>query len=157
LALALAGAAALPGSGIPLTLKPLDEAGYNALVKQHAGKVVLMDIWAAWCEPCRAETQDLLKISKQFGPQGLDYVTVTLDSPGELSYAEKYLHRNGVPFPAYYRKTKNEDAWVHNVHPQWTGTLPALFLYDRHGNLARAFIGTATPEALSSAIRELLK
>jgi thiol-disulfide isomerase/thioredoxin len=147
----------LAASAAELTLKPLDEAGYNAMLKQHAGKVVLMDIWAAWCEPCRAETQDLVKISKEFGPKGMDYVTVTIDGAGELSYAEKYLHRNNVPFPAYYRKTTNEDAWVHNVHPQWTGTLPALFLYDRSGKLARAFIGSAPPATLEAAIRELLR
>jgi thiol-disulfide isomerase/thioredoxin len=147
---------AVAASAADLTLKPLDEAGYNALLKQHAGKVVLMDIWAAWCEPCRAETPDLVKLAKQLGPKGLDYVTVTLDLPGELSYAEKYLHRNAVPFPAYYRKTKDEDAWVHNVHPQWTGTLPALFLYDRSGKLARAFIGSAPPATLEAAIRQLL-
>jgi thiol-disulfide isomerase/thioredoxin len=148
---------AITASAAELTLKPLDEAGYNALIKRHSGKVVLMDIWAAWCEPCRAETQDLVKLSKELGTKGLDYVTVTIDGPGELSYAEKYLRRNGSPFPAYYRKTKNEDAWVRNIHPQWTGTLPALFLYDRNGRLARAFIGSATPEVLSAAIRELLK
>ena len=91
---------AIAASAAVLTLKPLDEAGYNAMLKQHAGKVVLMDIWAAWCEPCRAETPDLVKIAKQLGPKGLDYVTVTIDGAGELSYAEKYLHRNAVPFPA---------------------------------------------------------
>jgi len=139
-----------------LTLKPVDEAGYNALVQQHAGKVVLMDIWAAWCEPCRAETPELVKLSKSLGPKGLDYVTVTIDRPGELSYAEKFLHRNLVPFPAYYRKTTNDDAWVHNVNPQWTGTLPALFLYDRKGRLAKSLIGSAPPEVIESAIRELL-
>jgi thiol-disulfide isomerase/thioredoxin len=138
------------------TLTPIDEAGYSALVQQHAGKVILMDIWAAWCEPCRAETPALVKLSKQLGPRGLDYVTVTLDSPGELSYAEKFLHRNLVPFPAYYRKTENEDTWVHNVNPQWTGTLPALFLYDRKGRLAKSFIGSAPPDVIESAIRELL-
>lgn len=139
----------------PITLKPIDESGYTALVKQHAGKVILMDIWAAWCEPCRAETPELVKLSQKLGPKGLDYVTVTIDSPGELSYAEKFLRRNAVPFPAYYRKTTNEDAWLHNVNPQWTGTLPALFLYDRKGVLAKSFIGAAPPEVIEAAIRGL--
>jgi thiol-disulfide isomerase/thioredoxin len=138
------------------SLKPIDEAGYNTLIQKHAGKVVLMDIWAAWCEPCRAETPDLVKLSAKLGPKGLDYVTVTIDNPAELSYAEKFLHKNAVPFPAYYRKTKNEDAWVHNVNAQWTGTLPALFLYDRKGRLAKSFIGSAPPDAIEAAIRELL-
>ncbi len=138
------------------TLKPIDEAGYNALVKQHAGKVVLMDIWAAWCEPCRAETPDLVKLAKKLAPKGLDYVTVTIDSPGELSYAEKFLHKNLVPFPAYYRETKDADAWVRNVNPQWTGTLPALFLYDRNGKLARSLIGSASLEVIEKGVEELL-
>ena len=138
------------------TLKPIDESGYNALVKQHAGKVILMDIWAAWCEPCRAETPDLVRLSKKLRPKGLDYVTVTIDNPAELSYAEKYLRKNMVPFPAYYRQTKNEDAWVSNVNPQWTGTLPALFLYDRNGKLAKSFIGSAPPQTIERAIDEIL-
>ena len=142
--------------GAVLTLKPIDESGYNALVKQHAGRVVLMDIWAAWCEPCRAEMPDLVKLSKQLAPKGLDYVTVSIDSPGELSYAEKFLRRNLVPFPAYYRKSRDEDGWIRNVNPQWTGTLPAVFLYDRSGKLAHSYIGTQPPGTIESAIRELL-
>ena len=140
-----------------LTLKPIDQTGYNALVKQHAGKVILMDIWAAWCEPCREEMPDLVKLSKELRTKGVAYVTVTIDSPGELSYAEKFLHKNLVPFPSYYRKAKDEDAWVRNVSPQWTGTLPALFLYDRSGKLARTFIGSQPPGTIEAAVRELLR
>ena len=143
-------------SAAELALKPLDEGGYNALVKRHAGKVILMDIWAAWCEPCRAETPELVKLSRQLAPKGLAYVTVTIDSPAELSYAEKFLRKSASPFPAYYRQSKDADAWVRNVHPQWTGTLPALFLYDRSGKMARTFIGATPIATLEGAVRELL-
>ena len=141
----------------PLTLKPIDEAGYNALLKQHAGKIIVMDIWAAWCEPCRMEMPDLVQMSKRLAPKGVDLVTVTIDNPAELSYAEKFLHKNNVPFPSYYRKTKDEDAWVHNVHPQWTGTLPAMFIYDKSGKLATAMIGSQPIAKIEATIAELQK
>src|SRR6266849_1256166 len=79
-----------------LALRPVDEAGYQALVKQQAGKVVLIDLWAAWCEGCRVEMPELVKMAKRYAPQGLKYITVTIDSPAELSYAEKFLKRQGV-------------------------------------------------------------
>jgi thiol-disulfide isomerase/thioredoxin len=155
--LILLSASAAVAAAAELTLKPIDQAGYRALLKRHAGKVIIMDIWAAWCEPCRDEMPQLARLQKQLASRGVDYVTVTLDSPGELSYAEKFLRKNLVPFPAYYRKTKDEDDWVRNVSPQWTGTLPALFLYDRRGNLAKTFIGGQPPGTIDAAVLELLK
>jgi thiol-disulfide isomerase/thioredoxin len=139
-----------------LTLRPVDEPGYRAVLKENSGKVVLMDIWAAWCEPCRAATPELVKIAKQLGPQGFRYVTVTVDDPGELAYAEKFLRAQNVPFPAYYRQAKNVDRWIQAVDPQWRGSLPALFLYDRKGKRAKSFIGSTPAPMVEAAIRELL-
>jgi len=141
----------------PLLLKPVDEAGYQQLLKQNAGKVVLVDIWAAWCEPCRAMMPETAKLAKRLAPEGFRYITVTIDNPEELNYAQKFLLKTGAPFPGYYRKAKDDEAFIKAVDARWSGSLPALFLYDRQGHKAKSYIGAVPVSQLESDIRELLR
>jgi thiol-disulfide isomerase/thioredoxin len=139
-----------------LLLKPVDESGYQQLLKANAGKVVLVDIWAAWCEPCRAMMPETAKMAKRLAPEGFKYITVTIDNPEELNYAQKFLRKTGAPFPGYYRKAKDDEAWVKAVDARWTGSLPALFLYDRQGKKVKSYIGAVPASQLEADIRALL-
>lgn len=153
--LLLAAALAL-ALGAQAKLIPLDENAYHGLVKQQAGKVVLVDFWAGWCEPCREEMPALVKLARRYGPQGLQFLTVSIDSPAELAYAEKFLRSRNVPFPSYYKSAKKDEDFINSVDPLWSGALPALFFYSREGKLVRSYIGETEAATVEAAIRELL-
>ena len=52
-------------------LKPLNESGYQKVVAESKGKVVLVDFWATWCKPCRAELPQLAKLDGRLKAKGL--------------------------------------------------------------------------------------
>lgn len=137
-------------------LLPLDEAVYQKLIASAKGKVLLVNFWATWCEPCRAEMPALAKLAASFRAQGFQLVTVSADEPEDEAAARQFLRQSGVQGPAYLKRVKNDDAFIASVDPKWSGALPALILFNRAGRKARAFTGETDLKALEAAIRELL-
>jgi cytochrome c biogenesis protein CcmG, thiol:disulfide interchange protein DsbE len=136
-------------------LTPVDEAGYTKLVAAHKGKVVLVDFWATWCEPCRAEMPQLVKLEQRLRARGFELVTISADEPEQEVAAVKVLKADGVADPAYLKKAADDDKFSAAIDAKWGGALPALFLYDRNGKKARSFIGATTMRDLEAAIEKL--
>jgi thiol-disulfide isomerase/thioredoxin len=144
------------GSLIPLTLVPVDEAGFQRLVNSHRGKVVVYDFWATWCAPCRAELPQLVKLEAKLRSQGVELITISADEPEQKAAAEKFIQKFGVPRPAYLKQAADDDHFINAIDPKWSGALPALFLYDKSGHKVRSFIGETDMAALEAAIHKLL-
>jgi thiol-disulfide isomerase/thioredoxin len=154
LALILLAASALPlAAQQPLT--PLDEAGYRKTVAAAKGKVVLVDFWATWCVPCREEMPKLVALANKYKGK-LELITVSADEPDQAKGAAAFIAKQGAPLPAYIKRVKDEDRFMKSLDPQWSGALPALFLYDRQGRQAKSFIGETDMPALEAALRKLL-
>jgi thiol-disulfide isomerase/thioredoxin len=140
----------------PLTLTPINEAGFQKLVNSHKGKVVLYDFWATWCAPCRAELPQLVKLEAKLRSQGVEMVTISADEPEQKAAAEKFIQKFGVQGPAYLRQADSDDHFINAIDPKWSGALPALFLYDKAGHKVRSFIGETEMATLEAAIHKLL-
>jgi cytochrome c biogenesis protein CcmG, thiol:disulfide interchange protein DsbE len=141
--------------GAQSKLTPVDEAGYAKLVAAHKGKIVLVDFWATWCEPCRAEMPQLVKLEQKLRARGFELVTVSADEPEQEAAASKVLKADGVSGPGYLKKAADDDKFIGAIDSKWGGALPALFLYDRSGKKARSFIGETPMKDLEAAIEKL--
>jgi thiol-disulfide isomerase/thioredoxin len=137
-------------------LLPLDEIVFNRVIAENKGKVVLFDFWATWCEPCRAELPQLLKLERKWHDRGLVLVTVSADSADQQPAALKFLEHSGVRFPAFVKQVKDDDAFINAVDKKWSGALPALFLYDRSGHRVTSFVGEVEIADIEHAIDRLL-
>src|SRR5882672_7579470 len=94
----LAAATALAGPQTPKSTASrdpelIDAQGYQKLVEQFRGKPLLVTFWATWCEPCRHEYPMLNELAKQYAPQGLKVVGVSLDDDGDLILMRRFLAR----------------------------------------------------------------
>lgn len=138
-------------------LLPVDQAGYRKLLQNHAGKVLLVDFWATWCEPCRQEMPALVKLAEKYAARGFRLVTISADEAAQLSQAEQFLREQRAPFPAYYLSPRDHNAFINSVSRSWSGALPALFLYDGEGRLAASFVGETEAETVEAAIRKTLR
>jgi thiol-disulfide isomerase/thioredoxin len=143
-------------AALPSKLPPLDEAGFQKLLAANKGKVVLFDFWATWCEPCRAEMPELVKLMAQLTPKGLAVVTISADEPEDNALAVEFLKKTGYAGPAYLKMAKSDDAFINFIDPKWSGGLPAKFLYDRAGRKVKSFIGETEKAVLEAEIRKLL-
>jgi thiol-disulfide isomerase/thioredoxin len=136
---------------------PVDESTFPKLIAAHKGRVVLVNFWATWCKPCRAEMPDLVRLADKLRSRGLDVVTISTDEPEREEEARKFLAATKVPGPLYIRKAVDDDKFSPSVDASWVdGVLPALFLYDRSGKKVQAFLGEKPVSVLEAAIVKLL-
>jgi len=137
-------------------LKPMDQAGYQSLIQAHRGQVLVVNFWATWCAPCREEMPALAALEKKLRGKGLVLVTISADEPEQRKAARDFLARAKFRGPAYLRQTADDQAFIHAVSEQWSGALPATFLYDQRGRLAWSFIGETKIGTVESEVWKLL-
>jgi thiol-disulfide isomerase/thioredoxin len=137
-------------------LTPIDESGYQKMVAAHKGKVVLVDFWATWCKPCRAEMPELVKLDQKLRARGFELVTISADEPEAQPAALKVLKENNVAGVTYLKKAADDDKFADAIDSKWGGALPGLFLYDRSGKKVRSFIGETPVKDLEAAIEKIL-
>jgi thiol-disulfide isomerase/thioredoxin len=134
---------------------PVDEAGYRKLLEAGRGQILLVDFWATWCEPCRAEMPQLVALEARYRGRGLKLITVSCDEPEQEADAARFLQQHQVRGPSYIKRASSDEKFITAVDAAWSGALPALFLYDRRGRKLRSFIGETDMGALETAIRKV--
>lgn len=75
------GGSITPAPETSLDIPGLD--GTEHTIAQYKGKVVLVNFWATWCQPCRAEIPWLIELQKKYGPQGLVILGIAMDDEGK--------------------------------------------------------------------------
>ena len=140
-----------------IIVKDVDQAGLTALLKRDNGRPLLVNFWATWCEPCRDEFPDLIKIDSEYRPLGLDFITVSLDDFSEIkTEVPKFLKQMGANMPAYLLNVADPEPSIKAVDPNWGGALPATVLYDKHGKIVFKHFGRIKPEPLRAAIEKIV-
>jgi cytochrome c biogenesis protein CcmG, thiol:disulfide interchange protein DsbE len=112
---------------------PLTLAGKSEHLSDLKGKVVVLNFWATWCPPCVEETPTLNRLEKYIDSRGGMVLGVSVDEDG-AAY-EKFLKDQSVVFPTYRDATKKSAA------DYGTSIYPETYIIDRHGKIARKFIG----------------
>ncbi len=145
-----------PLVGRPAAVRAADLGGVVHDLDEARGKVRVVDFWATWCDPCRAEMPLLVRLASRYQPRGLQLVTVSCDEPEQEADAAAFVQKHGAPAPHYVRHAANDDKFINSIDRKWSGALPALFLYDRQGRLVKSFVGETDMGALEAAVKQLL-
>lgn len=138
---------AAPAPGFTLDV----HGGGKVSLSELKGKVVLMDFWATWCQPCRQSFPWMNEMLDKYSDQGLHIVAVSLDVNPRM--VEKFLHR----YPAKFQIGLDPHGKVadqYNVH-----VMPTSYLIDRNGGIHKVHRGfrlSDTP-ALEKMIQDALK
>src|SRR5678815_872606 len=86
----------------PTVVSPINTEALKGLLTQQRELPLLVNFWATFCDPCRDEFPDLVKIDKEYRPQSLEFVTVSLDDVSELKTGvPKFLDAMKATMPAY--------------------------------------------------------
>ncbi|HKV03821.1 MAG TPA: TlpA disulfide reductase family protein [Candidatus Acidoferrales bacterium] len=135
----------------------IDLDGYKQAVARYRGKGVLVTFWATWCQPCRDEFPMIVALAKEYGPQGLVVIGVSLDEDSDMGLVRRFLSDSHPGFPNFRQKPGiDADAFYQGVNPEWRGTMPQNDFYARDGHLARFFVGQKQKSAFEDAIRFIL-
>ena len=133
----------------------IDTEGLKSLLKRDLNHPLLLNFWATWCDPCRDEFPDLVKIDGDFRSKGLDFAAVSLDDPKDLkTEVPKFLRTMKAQMAVYLLNVPDPEVPITVVDPQWSGALPATFLYDANGKIAYKHFGRIVTADLRAAIEK---
>lgn len=133
----------------------IDIEGLKALLVPK-DKPLLLNFWATWCDPCREEFPDLVKISSTYKGK-LDVVTISLDDVEDIATAvPKFLREVKAEMPAYLLRTTDESAAIALVAKDWSGSLPMTVIINKTGETAYQKSGKFNTQVLTAEIDKAL-
>ena len=116
-------------------------------IKKPGAKAVLVNVWATWCEPCRDEMPSLLEFYRRHRAEGLRLVLLSVDDEANRDGVLAFLASQGVDF-ATWIKRGDDQALMRALDPEWSGNIPASFLFDGRGKAQQRSYGPVNEEAL---------
>lgn len=137
------------GSRLPdFSVKDLQ--GHEISSASLRGKVVLIDFWATWCQPCKKEMPGYQKLIGRYGSRGFAIVGFKFDTMKDMEDPVLFAKRLGVRYPLAVA--------THELKQKFGGIegLPTTMLYDRQGILRKKVIGFEYTDILESELKPLL-
>ncbi|MFT7836299.1 TlpA disulfide reductase family protein [Saccharothrix sp. BKS2] len=108
-----------------------------SLAKDFAGQVVVINIWGAWCPPCRTEAPELQQVQDEKGALGVRVLGVDVkETSTELP--RDFMRNRGLTYPSIYDESGRAMLAFRGLHPN---TVPSTFVLDRRHRVAAAFLG----------------
>jgi thiol-disulfide isomerase/thioredoxin len=118
---------------LPFPAGTVDLEGRPVTLGDYRGRVVLLEFWATWCGPCKAELPTLLSAYERFHDRGFDVVGVTIDAAGEGARVRQFVAQQGIPWRVVHSTLpRNPAADVWGVRG-----VPQTVLIDREGRVVR--------------------
>lgn len=125
------------------------------LAARPGARGTLVNVWATWCAPCREEFPALLEVSRARARDGLRLVLVSADFGDQVSAVRAFLAARGVTDTTYI-KAGDDMPFVNTLNPQWSGALPATFIYDGAGHQVEFWEGMADEARFQRSVNQVL-
>jgi len=139
-----------------VTFKDLD--GKDGTLAQYKGRVVLVNFWATWCDPCYVEIPWLIEMQQKYEPKGFTVLGISMDEEGKSAVApflaKERFNVNGQKLPMNYPIVIGNDS----VADKFGGLLgyPTSFLISRDGKIIKKIQGLVSYEEITKAIESQL-
>ena len=134
---------------LALTLPDID--GRDQPFEQWRGKVLIVNFWATWCEPCREEMPEFVKTQAKLGDKGLQFVGIAIDQPDKI---RKFASEMGLNYPSLvggYGALELSKSLGNRLM-----ALPFSLVIDRQGRVVHTQLGPLKPEKLDAIVGKLL-
>lgn len=127
-----------------------DINGRQIRLSRYRGKVVLLNFWATWCPPCRAEIPDLVRLQREYRGDGLRVIGVTYP-PQKLSEVRQFVRKSKINYPIALGTRETKLRFTLNE------TMPMTIVIGRDGTVRDIIEGILLPEEIEQKIKPLLK
>ncbi len=128
--------------------------GSKASLNDYKGKVVVLDLWATWCGPCRVEIPHLIRIGKEFKDRGVEVVGLTVEEPANTTQiVRNFATSFNIDYAIGFAPQEIQSALLRQP------TIPQTLIIGKDGKLYKQFIGFSerVPPAMRAAIELALK
>ena len=121
----------------------------------YSGKVMLVNLWATWCGPCRMETPELVKLNKEFRDRGVEMIGLSTEDPDASAQSvNAFVRQYNVDYQIGWAKSEVALGLM-----QGRTNIPQSFIIARDGRIIKRFIGfnpQSTPSQLKQALEQAL-
>jgi cytochrome c biogenesis protein CcmG/thiol:disulfide interchange protein DsbE len=124
--------------------------GKTIELSNYRGKVVILDFWATWCPPCKAEIPDFIKLYSKYKKDGFQMLGISVDQGG-LDAVKPFMKEYGVNYPIMLA--------TENVINEYGGIrgIPTTFVIDKEGRIVYKFVGYRPAPKFEALIERLTK
>ena len=110
--------------------------GQRSRLLDYRGKVLVLDLYATWCEPCRQSIPRLNGLQAQYGPAGVQVVGLNVGGPDDRIKVNAFAQEMNIQYPLGFPDKALTDLFLSDDQ-----TIPQTFIFARDGGLAKRFIG----------------
>jgi len=126
-------------------------------LSNYSGKVLLVNLWATWCGPCRRETPELVKLHKEYQARGVEMVGLSTEDPiASAQSVHDFVEQFQVDYQVGWA---TRDVTIALMQLTGKTSIPQSFIITRNGRIKKQFIGfspTQTPPLLRQALEDAL-
>ncbi|HEY3158015.1 MAG TPA: TlpA disulfide reductase family protein [Vicinamibacterales bacterium] len=140
------------GKAAPLDFTLKDMNGVDVKLASFKGKPIVLNFWATWCGPCRAEIPSLVELNTQYSAEGKDVVILGISVDDPVEKLKPYASQMKMNYPVLVGNGRDDvqDAFG----PLWG--IPVTVFIDRDGRIAKKHSGIASKEQFEQEIKALL-
>jgi thiol-disulfide isomerase/thioredoxin len=115
----------------------------RAALADYKGKVVVLDFYATWCQPCRIETPHLVRLQNEYGPKGFQVIGLNVGGDEDREKVPSYAKEFNIQYPLAYPDDDLVTKYLSDNE-----NIPQSFVFDRNGNLLKRFVGYGSRSAV---------
>ena len=129
-----------------------DLAGKSRALGEWQGKIIVLNLWATWCGPCREEIPIMVKLQQKYRDQGLTFIGLAMDEQGPV---EKYAKEMGINYPILLGDVTVSEFGRRLGNS--AGGLPYTAIIDRSGRIITTRLGGVDEKFLEQVLQPLLQ
>ncbi len=138
---------AASGNAAPdFTVTDID--GKKLTLSEYKGKVILLDFWATWCSPCRAEIPHFVEMQQKYGPQGFQVIGISMDD--DAKPVKEFYQQYKMNYPVAVGDDKLAESFGGVLG------LPVNFVIDRDGRIVGKYLGATETSVFDKVVGDLL-
>ncbi|HJZ93738.1 MAG TPA: TlpA disulfide reductase family protein [Gemmataceae bacterium] len=137
-------------------LQPVNLDGLLKAVAEHKGKVVVIDVWATFCVPCKEKFPHMVELANKHAKDGVVFISLTVDEPEDKDKALDFLKKNKATFQNFILEDKDKsekegDAKLYHSLP------PIVHVFDREGKKVKTYEGKKEAAQLDGLLEQMVK
>lgn len=134
-----------------MSARLVDLDGRQQPVNQWRGKVLVVNFWATWCAPCRAEIPAFVRLQEKYRSRGLQFVGVAIDQRDKV---QAFAREFGINYPVLLGEIDTVE--ISRQAGNRIGALPFTLVFDRNGRIVSRELGETKETKLDALVQSLL-
>lgn len=123
--------------------------GKTVKLSDYDGRIRIVDFWATWCPPCRAEIPHFKALTQKYGDRGLTVIGIALDQDGP-EVVRAFAQEHSIPYPLVMGNAQTVRAYG------GVRSIPTTFVIDQQGRIYKKYVGYRSQAVFEKDIQDLL-